>query len=53
VVLLHSLLTSALDGGDCSAARPGRFSPGDGVPVPVEKEAEWTRKLHILKVMLL
>ena len=52
VVLLHSL-TSALDGGDCSAARPGRFSPGDGVPVPVEKEAEWTRKLHILKVMLL
>ena len=53
MVLLHSFLTSALDGGDWSAARPGRFSSGNGVRIPVEKEAEWTRKLHILKVMML
>jgi hypothetical protein len=26
------LLTSALDGGDWSASRPGRFTPGDRVP---------------------
>jgi len=53
MVLLHSFLTSALDGGDWSAAHPGRFSSGDAVPVPVGKGAEWSRKLHILKVMLL
>lgn len=27
---LHSLLTSLLDGGVCSASRLGRFTPGEG-----------------------
>jgi len=28
-VWLHALLTSALDGGEWSASRPGRFNPGN------------------------
>jgi hypothetical protein len=28
VVQLHAFLTSALDGGERSASRPGRFTPG-------------------------
>jgi len=26
-VLLHAFLTTALHGGECSASRPGRFTP--------------------------
>ena len=32
--------TSALDGGGCSAPRPGRFTPGKD-PVPFVQEAGW------------
>jgi len=42
--LVHSLLTSVLDGGEWSASRPGRFSPGEGTPVPTQYEARWTPK---------
>jgi hypothetical protein len=31
-VLIHIFLTSALDGGECSASRPGRFTPGEKAP---------------------
>jgi hypothetical protein len=32
-VQLHVFLTSALDGGEWSASRPGRFTPREGAPV--------------------
>jgi hypothetical protein len=31
-VELHDFLTSALDGGDLSASRPGRFTPEERAP---------------------
>ena len=31
-VQLHLYLTSAVDGTEWSASRPGRFTPGDRVP---------------------
>jgi hypothetical protein len=31
-VYLHSFLTLALDGGEWSASRPGRFTPGEKAP---------------------
>jgi hypothetical protein len=35
-------LTSALDGGERSASRPGRALPaGKGPPVPIVQEAGW------------
>jgi hypothetical protein len=35
-------MTSALDGGDWSASRPGRaLPPGKGPPVPIVQEAGW------------
>jgi hypothetical protein len=35
--------TSALDGGEWSASRPGRALPlGKGPPVPIVQEAGWT-----------
>jgi hypothetical protein len=35
-------LTSALDGGEWSASRPGRaLPPGRGPPVPIGQEAGW------------
>jgi len=38
----YSFLTSALDGGDWSASRPGRaLPPGKGPPVPIVQEAGW------------
>jgi hypothetical protein len=38
----HSYLTSALDGGEWSASRPGRaLPPGKGPPVPTGQEAGW------------
>jgi hypothetical protein len=30
--IASAFLTSALDGGECSATRPGRFTPGEGTP---------------------
>ena len=36
-----SFLTSALDGGEQSVSRPGRFSPEKEPPVPVEYETGW------------
>jgi hypothetical protein len=38
----YSFSTSALDGGEWSASRPGRaFTPGEGTPVPIGQEAGW------------
>ena len=34
-------MTAALEGGEWSAARPGRFIPGKN-PVPIVQEAGWT-----------
>jgi hypothetical protein len=42
----YSLLTSALDGGEWSASRPGRaLLPGKGYPVPTVQEAGWVSEL--------
>jgi hypothetical protein len=39
----YSFLTSALDGGEWSASRPGRaLPPVKGSPVPIVQEAVWT-----------
>jgi hypothetical protein len=39
----YSYLTSAPDGGEWSASRPGRALPsGKGPPVPIVQEAGWT-----------
>jgi hypothetical protein len=35
------LIPSALDGGDWSASRPGRFTRGEIAPVPTGQEAGW------------
>jgi hypothetical protein len=38
----YSFMTSALDGGEWSASRPGRaLPPGKGPPVPIVQEAGW------------
>jgi hypothetical protein len=38
----YSFTTSALDGGEWSASRPGRaLPPGKGPPVPFVQEAGW------------
>jgi hypothetical protein len=38
----YSFTTSALDGGEWSASRPGRaLAPGKGPPVPIVQEAGW------------
>jgi hypothetical protein len=38
----YSFLTSALDGGEWSASRPGRaLPPGKRPPIPIEQEAGW------------
>jgi hypothetical protein len=38
----YLFLTSALDGGEWSASRPGRaLAPGKGPPVPIVQEAAW------------
>jgi hypothetical protein len=38
----YSFTTSALDGGEWSASRPGRaLSPGKEPPVPIVQEAGW------------
>jgi hypothetical protein len=38
----YSFTTSALDGGEWSASRPGRaVPPGKGPPVPIVQEAGW------------
>jgi hypothetical protein len=38
----YSFTTSALDGGEWSASRPGRvLPPGKGSPVPIVQEAGW------------
>jgi hypothetical protein len=38
----YSFTTSALDGGEWSASRPGRaLPPGKGPPVPIAQEAGW------------
>jgi hypothetical protein len=39
---LPSLPTSALDGGEWSVLRPGRFTLWETRPVPSELESEWS-----------
>jgi hypothetical protein len=42
----YSFLTSALDGGEWSASRPGRaLPPGNRPPVPIGQEARWAPEL--------
>jgi hypothetical protein len=41
-VYIHIFLTSALVGGEWSASRPGRFTPGKEPSVPIVKEVGWT-----------
>jgi hypothetical protein len=39
----YSFTNSALDGGEWSASRPGRYlAPGKGPHVPTLREAGWT-----------
>ena len=44
---LHSFLTSALDGGEGSNSRNGRFTPRppprEGTPVPIEQKLDGTQ----------
>jgi len=40
-VQLHSLLTSAIDVGECLASCHGRFTPGKRTPVPISQEVGW------------
>jgi hypothetical protein len=41
----YSLKTSALNGGEWLASRPGRaLPPGKGPPVPILQEAGWAPK---------
>jgi hypothetical protein len=41
-VYTHIFLTSAVDGGEWSASRPARFTPGKEPSVPTRWEAGWT-----------
>jgi hypothetical protein len=42
IYISYTLSTSALDGGEWSASRPGRtLPPGKGPPVPIVQEAGW------------
>jgi hypothetical protein len=42
----YSFLTSAVDGGEWSASRPGRaLLPGKGSPVPIVQESGWASEL--------
>jgi len=40
-VQLYSSMTATLEGGEWSAARPGRTSPFGNDPVPILQEAGW------------
>jgi hypothetical protein len=41
----YSFSTSALDGGEWPASRPGRaLPPGERTPVPIVQEAGWARE---------
>jgi hypothetical protein len=41
---LHAFLTSEIDGGEWSASRPGRFTPGKKPFVSNGEEAGWAPK---------
>jgi hypothetical protein len=51
----YSITTSALDGGEWSASRPGHVPPPHpprkGPPVPVGPEAEWTPELVYIQTL--
>jgi hypothetical protein len=50
----YSFLTSALDGGEWSASRPGRaLPPGKGPPVLFGQEAGWIQSRSGGKILLL
>jgi hypothetical protein len=42
-VRIYVFLTSALDGGEWSASRPGRFTPGKSPRYPLDKKLDGTR----------
>jgi len=48
-VELHKFLNSAPDGGDWSASRPVRFTPGEGHPVSTEWEDGWAPELALMR----
>jgi hypothetical protein len=44
----YSFLTSALEGGEWSASRPGRaLPPGKEPPVPIVQEAGWAPEQRV------
>jgi hypothetical protein len=45
LLLLLLFLTSAWYGIDSPPSQPGRFTPLERVPVPIEQEAEWIPKV--------
>jgi hypothetical protein len=46
----YSFLTSALEGGEWSASRPGRaLPPGKEPPVPIVQEAGWAAEPFWMK----
>jgi hypothetical protein len=40
-VSIRVFLTSTLVGGEWTVSRPGRFTPGKGLPLPIGWEAGW------------
>jgi hypothetical protein len=47
----YSFTTSALEGGEWSASRPGRaLPPGKGPPIPIVQEAGWVQFNKIVLV---
>jgi len=44
-IYLHVFLTSALDGCEWTASRPGRFIPGKEPPVSIGYEVGWGPEL--------
>jgi hypothetical protein len=47
----YSILTSALEGGEWSASRPGRALPRVKNPVAIVQEAEWATEKNPLSLL--
>jgi hypothetical protein len=46
-VYVHNFFNSALDGGECSASRPGRFTPEIESTLPITCRPQWPRSLRL------